>query len=184
MEQIKIIFFVLASFFNTEDGRIVADKTTVTVHPENKELVIVQENLFAIIRTEEDTPSVLKEWDQLSQWKENKLSWAAELDSFATKNFTVIKSSDAIQPQLTLAYTNEKQLRELGIWYDAEKNQFSINHNPNYNIKTETGTLDGNYWVFNGESPFSFSVAPFLDIPEQYLQFKKPLLELVNEGKN
>lgn len=184
MEQIKIFFFVLASFFSTEDGGIVADTTTVTVYPEKKELVVVQENLFAIIRTEGDIPRILKEWDTLSHWKERELAWATELDSFAAKDVTLVTLEGKIQPLLTLSYTHEKQLRELGIWYNAEKNEFSFNHNPNYNIKTATGTLDGNYWVFSGDGSFSFTIKPFLDIPEQYLPFKKPLLELLQETKN
>jgi len=50
----------------------------------------------------------------------------------------------------------------MGIWYSEEKNQFSINQIPEENIKTEEGNLDGNYWVFDGNSTFSFTVEPFL----------------------
>jgi len=183
MEQIKIFFFVLASFFSTEDGRIVANTTTVTVHPASKEISIVQEDLFTIIRSQGDIPPILKEWETLSTWKEKVLPWAKELDSFAKKEFTLAVIKDSIQPNLTLSYTSEKDLRELGIWYNAVKNEFSINHNPEYNIKTETGSLQGNYWVFSGATSFSFTLHPFLQIPEQYLQFKKPLEELVQETK-
>lgn len=181
MEQIKILFFVLGSFFGIEDGRIAADKTTVTIDPKNQEIEIIQENLFAIIQSEKDTALGLEQWDKLFNWKERKTLWSKELDSFPVKNFTLIPKKKTIQPQLTLSYSNEKDLRALGIWYNAEKNQFSINHIPQENIKTENGKLEGNYWVFNGDSTFSFTIEPFLQMPESYQKFKRPLKELLNE---
>ncbi|MBQ0734953.1 hypothetical protein [Aquimarina celericrescens] len=183
MEQIKIIFFALSSFFGIEDGRIAADKTTVTVFPENKEIEIIQEKLFTVIQSEKDNTLVLEQWDKLYYWKERKTSWSKELDSFPMKNFNLTPIKNKIQPNLTLTYSNEKDLRKMGIWYNTEKNQFSINHIPQHNIKTKDGKLIGNYWVFNGDRTFSFTVEPFLQMPENYQKFKQPLRELLTENK-
>lgn len=60
MEQIKILFFALASFFGIEDGRIASEKTTITVYPQNKEVEIIQEGLFTVIQTQKDSTLVLE----------------------------------------------------------------------------------------------------------------------------
>lgn len=179
MEQIKIIFFALASFFGMEDGRIVADKTTITVHPQKQEIQIIQENLFTVIQSENDTTLLLEEWDKLFHWKERKISWARELDSFPIKNFTLIPTKETIRPHLIFTYSNKEDLRMMGIWYNAEKNQFSINHIPQENIKTKNGKLVDNYWIFNGDSTFSFTIEPFLQMPEKYKKLKTPIKKIV-----
>lgn len=183
MEQIKIIFFVLTSFFGIEDGRIAADKTTVTIYPKTQEIEIIQENLFTVIQSEKDTTLILEQWDKLRYWKERKTSWAKELDSFPIKSFTFTPIKKTIQPHLVLTYSKEKDLRMMGIWYNDEKNQFFINHIPQQNIKTENGKLEDNYWVFNGDSKFSFTIEPFLQMPEKYKKLKMPIKEIIMDKK-
>ena len=48
----------------------------------------------------------------------------------------------------------------MGIGYNAERNQFSINNISQQNIKSKNGKLIDNYWVFNGDSKFSFINEP------------------------
>jgi len=43
MEELKIMFFVLDSFFGMKDGRIAAEKTTMTVNPLHRKVTIIQE---------------------------------------------------------------------------------------------------------------------------------------------
>ncbi|MFL9831553.1 hypothetical protein ACSV4D_15190 [Flavobacterium sp. ARAG 55.4] len=183
MEQIKVIFFALASFFGIEDSRIAADKTTITIYPEKKEIEIIQEGLFSIVQTEKDSVLILEEWNKLSELKKGHTNWSGELDSFTMKSFDFTPVKNAIQPHLILKYSNEKDLRNLGIWYDENKNQFSVNHNEQDNLTTSDGNLEGNYWVFNGDHKFSFTLAPFLQMPENYLKFKRPLKELISSVK-
>lgn len=183
MEEIKIIFFALTSFFGIEDERIAADKTTVTIYPKTQEIEIIQENLFTFIQSEKDTELILEQWDKLQYWKEKKISWAKELDSFPIKNLTFNPIKKIIQPHLVLTYSKEKDLRMMGIWYNAEKNQFSINHIPQQNIKTENGKLVDNYWVFNGDSKFSFTIEPFLQMPEEYKKLKTPIKKILTDNK-
>lgn len=183
MEQIKIIFFALTSFFTIENGLIVADNTTVTIDPENKEIEIIQNNLFTVIQSEKDRKLVLEQWDKLLHWQQKNASWSPELDSFSSKDFNIISSKETLQPRVVLRYSEEKDLRTLGIWYHKEKNQFSINQIPQHNIKTNNGKLEGNYWVFKADEKFSFSLEPFLEMPENYKQFKKPLESIVLQKK-
>lgn len=183
MEQIKMIFYALVSFFAIEDGRIGADKTTVTVSPEKQEITIIQEALFTVIESKQDSVFVIKQWESLVHKKENKMLWTKEMDCFSNKKITFVKVANAYQPHLSFNYKEEKDLWALGIRYNADKNQFSINEIPQYNIKTEQGTLEGNYWVFQGDSTFVFTMEPFLQMPERYQQYKKPLEALFIENK-
>jgi len=183
MERIKIIFYVLTSFFGIEDGRIAADKTIITIYPENKEIEIIQEGLFSIMQTEKDSVLILQQWNKLSELKEGHTHWSKELDSFPVKNFDFTPIKNTVQPHLILKYSKEKDLRNLGIWYNEKKNQFSVNHIPQHNVKTSDGNLEGNYWIFNGERKFSFTIEPFLEMPESYRKLKRPLEEYISTLK-
>ncbi|GHC57295.1 hypothetical protein [Ulvibacter litoralis] len=183
MEQIKILFYVLGSFFGTENAQIASDSTTVTIYPEKQQIEIVQEGLFTMIQPSQDTAIVMKQWDDISHWKERGGSWAKELDSLTNKSFNIKTVHQKIQPNITLTYSNESELRPLGIWYNEEKKEFSINYIPQQNVKTESGVVEGNYWVFKADRPFSFSLEPFVEIPEEYLDFKLTLEDLLKENK-
>ena len=178
MEQIKIVFFALASFFGIEDGKIAADKTTVTIYPEIKKVVIFQENIFTVIQSENDSTLTLEQWNKIKNREERHIFWAKELDSFPIKKLVLKHIKKNIQPQITLSYSNQKDLSVLGIWYNTEKNQFSINQIPQYNIKTNDGVLAGNYWIFDGNSNFSFTLEPFLLMPEKYKKHKISITKL------
>lgn len=182
MEQLKILLYVLATFFGIENGQFVAEKTTVTISPQNKEIKIIQENLFTIIQSENDKILALENWNKLIEAKEGKISWSKELEHFPIKeiHFTCINST--VQPHLTLCYSKEKDLQALGIWYDSEKNQFAINYNPQLNIKTKNGKLTNNYWYFNGDNTFSFTIEPFWQMPEKYQKLKVSLKQLLVEN--
>ncbi|APQ16924.1 hypothetical protein [Maribacter hydrothermalis] len=179
MEQINIIFFLLASFFGIEDSKIAADKTTVTINPKTKEIVIVQEHIFTFIQTEKDTAIALAQWEKIANWKVNNIPWAKELESFPSKGAIINSVNGELQTHITLTYTNENDLRAMGIWYNKEKNQFSINEIPRDHTTSETGKIEGNYWVFNGNSAFSFTTEPFVDLPTDYKKFKHPITEIL-----
>tara|TARA_R110002051_G_scaffold143507_8_gene216546 strand:- start:2751 stop:3293 length:543 start_codon:yes stop_codon:yes gene_type:complete len=179
MEQINIIFYLLASFFGIEDSKIAADKTTVTINPKTKEIVIVQEHIFTIIQTEKDTAIALAQWEKIVNWKKNNTLWANELESFTSKDVIITSLDGELQIHITLTYTNENDLRVMSIWYNKEKNQFSINDIPRDHTTSETGKIEGNYWVFNGDSTFSFTTEPFVDLPMDYKKFKHPITEIL-----
>lgn len=183
MESIKILFFILGSFFGMENVGIAADKTTVTIYPKKQEIEIIQENLFTVIQSEKDKALVLEQWDKLFYWKEKNTPLAKELDNFNVKSFTFTIPKETIQPHLTLSYSKQKDLQAMGIWYNEEKNQFSINHIPEQNIKTKNGKLEDNYWIFKGESTFSFTIEPFLQMAEKYKTHKHSLKDIVDQQK-
>jgi len=181
MEQIKIIFFALASFFGIENGMIFSEITTVSVYPANKEIQIIHDKLFVIIQSESDSNLVLKQWDECLNRTKSDTQWAQELHSFPIKRLEVKSKGDTIQTILSLSYEKESDLRNLGIWYNTDTNQFSINHIPQESITTNDGNLDGNYWYFDGDNAFMFTIEPFMQVPDQYLKLKVPLRELLRE---
>jgi acyl-ACP thioesterase len=85
MEELKIMFLMLGSFFGMKDGRIAAEKTTVTVNPLHRKVTSIQENLFAVIQSESDAPKVLEQWQKFNTWNEKETPWSVELDSFSEK---------------------------------------------------------------------------------------------------
>lgn len=181
MEQIKIIFFLIGSFFGIENSRIASDKTTVTIYPEKQKIKIVQENLFTIIQTEKDTALILAQWEQLANWNENKLPWAKELENFTNKNVIIENNEGAIAPRISFNYTDENDLSALAIWYNKEKNQYSINNIPREHTTSKNGKLEGNYWIFEGNSKFSFTIEAFIDLPNEFKKSKLAITEIFED---
>jgi len=181
MEQIAIIFFVLTSFLGMEDNTIAADKTTVTVYPRRQILEITQQDLFAIVHSNADATHVRKQWSHILANSQQGTGWAKVLTPFPSKTITLATLNNQVQPQLTLSYNDEKDLRAMGIWYDADKNHFSINHVPRDDLQTIDGKLIGNYWVFNADKPFSFTLEPFKALPQVYQNLKQPLTQILAE---
>lgn len=183
MEQIKILFFALASFFGIEDGRFAANKTTITISPNKQEIEIVQENLFTVIQSEEDSIAAVEQWDKLFYWKERGTSLSKELNSFSVKSVRFKSIKKTISPHLILGYSSENDLRAMGIWFNKNKNQFSINNISSHNVLTMQGELIGNYWVFNGGEKFSFTIEPFLEMSKKHQNLKVSLTDLIMENK-
>ena len=55
MELTKIIFFIIDSFFGVENSRVLVEKTTITINPEEKTIAILQEHIVSLIRNAEDS---------------------------------------------------------------------------------------------------------------------------------
>ena len=183
MEQIKVVFFAILSFFNVENGRIASTKTTVTVDTTSQTVQIKQENLFSITKNELETKVVVDQWNHFITMMDKDSVWSEDLKSFTDKKVKIDTIEKGILPKITLSYSNTNDLRVLGIWFNELRNDYSINNVPAQNLKTSDGVLDGNYWVFKGDQVFSFTLEPFLDLPEQYQSFIKPLEEILSEAK-
>lgn len=190
MNEIKILFFALGSFFGMDDARITADKTTVLIYPKEKQIEIIQEDLFALIQSEKDERLVLEQWDKIYKWKEKHTAWAKELDNFTFKDFklTPVKMTTQtylvlIRPHLSLKYTHEKDLASMGIWFNAAKNKFYLNNIPEDNIQSSNGKLEGNYWVFDAEDRISFTIEPYLKKIDKFKNSRIPLKKLLRKYK-
>ncbi|WP_271406821.1 hypothetical protein [Tenacibaculum soleae] len=178
MEQVKIILFVLGTFFGINNSKIGAEKTTVIIDPKKEQVEIIYENLVSFIKSETDKNLILEQWYQLNNMKGEKRSWAKELDNFSNKKITFTTEENRIEAHLILNYVNIEDLRVIGVDYNSDKNQFSIYNNSRYNINSMSGKLVEGYWQFNN-SKFSFTIEPFLQMSEYYKKLKKPLINLI-----
>ncbi len=188
MDEIKILFFALGSFFGIDDARITADKTTVIIYPMYREITITQEDLFASIQSESDEKLVLEQWVKIYNWKEKNMAWAEELDNFIFKDCTLtpVKMTTQshlvlIRPHITLKYSQEKDLASMGIWFNADENSFYLNNIPEFNIQSDNGKLEGNYWVFSADDRISFTIEPYLKKTGKFDNSRIPLKKLVRK---
>lgn len=184
MEQIKILFFSLLSFFGIENSRIAANKTTVTIDPVKKSIEIIQADLFAFIEQDADKEAVIQQWNDFTNTNAENVNWSKELEPLTNKSLKLVVVNGSIQPHIRLFYLDEKDLRPMGIWYDEENKVFSLNNISRENFKTDDGRLEGNYWKFDATQPISFSMQPFTNIPERYLKFKQPIEAVIKKDKD
>lgn len=166
METIKIFFFAIASFFGIEEQRILADKTTVTIYPNEHKIEIIQKDIFALTQTENDEQLAKKEWQKLLNWESNKIEWSEDLKYFSNKKIEFLEIKNDKTVKITLVYDHPNDMTAMGIWYNEDKNQFSMNYIPKDMLITKEGIKNGNYWNFDGSKTFSFTVEPFKVIPK------------------
>ncbi|GEQ86406.1 hypothetical protein ULMS_19140 [Patiriisocius marinistellae] len=181
MEQIRVIFYVLSSFFATENGQIASEFTTVTIDPVNSKIEIVLEKLFTVLQSEDDKQLVKSEWHRLNKNNIENLNWANDLKNFVNKTILITETETKTQVKIELNYKSEKDLETLGIWYKESENQFAINYLPDNNLETKEGVLRDIYWYFKADSIFKFKMEPFLNMPTKYKKDKKPLIDIIKQ---
>lgn len=174
MEQIKILFFIVGTFFGVEQSRIISEKTTVTINPEEKTITILQENLIALIKNKSDSLKVQNELKKITQ--PNQL-WSSEFTGYIKKEkeFYISEDKQYLNLSLTLTYTAITDLKAFGIDKNKE-GDLSMTNYPKSHTKSADGILGERYWNFEANKPFTFTEEPLTDIPEEYRKFKMSLL--------
>lgn len=176
MEQIKILFFVIGAFFGVEQSGIIAEKSTVTIDPQEKTITILQENLVALIQNENDS---LKIRNELSKITEINHTWNSEFNDYLKKekSFYISEDTTSLNLKLTLTYNTDKDLKAFGINKNKE-GKFSMTNFPKSHVKSTDGKLGERYWNFESNKPFTFSEEPLTDIPLEYQKFKRSVLPI------
>lgn len=174
MEEIKILFFIVGTFFGVDQSRIIAESTTVTIDPEEKTITILQEDLISLIRDESDS---LKVQNELTKITQTTHPWSSELTGFTKKhkNFYSAEDEKTLNLELRFTYTSPNDLSVFGIHVNNDGN-FSMTNFPKSHLSSTDGTLGERYWVFDANQSFSFTEAPLTDLPDEYLEIKKSLL--------
>ncbi|WP_299763742.1 hypothetical protein [uncultured Dokdonia sp.] len=177
MELIKIIFFVLGTFFGVENSGIIAEKTNVTIDPEKHTITVTHENLFTMVQKEQDSIRVMDELYRIGNPAagDTRYDWIEELTAYETK--TLVIASDPGKEQLNasikLIYNTKEQLKDFAVEYVTEENSYALINIPAWNIETTTGVLKDNFWYFKDE--ISFSLSPTTNMPEDYKKYQKGL---------
>lgn len=177
MNEIKVLVFVLCSFFQTEEDRIFAEKATITIDPLDKTVEIILEDPFTIIDTNEDFEATRIQYDSILQWSNKNTNWSKELDHFIDKQLNVIhkdaeKDSKSSIFNIKLNYENEKDLEILGIWFNQAKNNYAINKTPDIHLSSEPIEGTGKYWYFDAEIPFGYILKPFANSTNEFYENK------------
>jgi len=173
MEVIKIAFFVLGVFFG-ENSRIGAEKTTVTINPNKQTVIIVQENIFALIANETDSMQVSSELKKVVA-----RNWRKEIESYPSKSCTLyVSDKGSLNAKITLKYTSENVLRDFALDFNKETKEFSLINIPDWNVETEDGAFKENYWRFSADNSFTFVVTPFKNMPYRFKSVKRSLLPI------
>lgn len=175
MEIIKIIFFAIGTFFGIENSQIAAEKTTVTINPIAHTIVVVQEQLFSITKTKEDS---LRVSEELLVMIKDTNDWRPELKSYASKSYEFYESKTGyLNAKISLTYGNDADLKPYAIDLLEDKT-YSIINIPRWDLRTNGGKINGNYWHFDADTIFEFTVTPFKEIPAEYKIHKKSLLPI------
>ena len=174
MEEIKILFFVVGTFFGINQSGVIAETTTVTINPEAKTITIQHENLVSFIQKESDSLQIQNELEKIVQTNQ---PWSSEFEDYTKKEKHFYSSEDGktLNSKLTLTYSSTSDLKAFGI----DKNndgKFSMTNFPKSHIKSTDGELGERYWNFESGKSFSFTEEPLTDLPEEYKAYKKSLL--------
>lgn len=165
MELIKLLFFAIGSFFGMENSNIAATETIVTIHPIEKTIRIEQKNIIALLLQENDSVLIRQ---QLVTIKNQTLPWSEDLKDYPKTKLSFSEGEDhTLHCIIELHYNTPTDLRPYGISIQPE-GKYSLTNIPSWDIKTEDGVLNGNYWNFEPNAPFTFSIASLKDIPPQY----------------
>lgn len=180
MEILKIVvFFLLGSFFGVDNVQLGAEKTTVTINPNNKTISIVQENLFGVIENETDSLALLEEIEAIE-----KGHWTDDLKNFKLKKAKIyLTKTNKINAKIKLKYKKIEDLNAFGIKLN-DKGNYSFIDFPKWNYATKDGEKTEHHWVFGADKPFTFTVSPMEDMPEKYKPYIKDLLPIWKRLKN
>ncbi|WP_299112489.1 hypothetical protein [uncultured Winogradskyella sp.] len=176
MEEIKILFFIVGAFFGVNQSQIVAEKSTVTINPEEKTITIIQENLISVVQQESDSISLTAELLKVSN---TNVKWSSEFDGYLQKEKEFYTSEDkkTLNLKLKLTYTTNDDLKDFGIYLNKD-GEFSMTNFPKYHMSTTDGILNDRYWNFKADQPFTFTLEPLTDIPEKYNPYIKSLFPI------
>lgn len=173
MEEIKILFFVLGTFFGNSESRIIADHATVTINPMSKTIEIHQIDLFTILVQREDSLQISSE---LKEIKGKIIAWRPELAVYPVKSYRLTPGEKGtLQAKILLHYKSHKDLEDYG--FVLKDGYFSFRTFPDDYIQTDDGKLKDGFWHFSASKPFTFTQKP-QHIAERFKPHTKGLLPI------
>jgi hypothetical protein len=184
MNEIKVLVFVLCTFFQTEEDRIFAEKATVTIDPLEKIVEINLEDPFTIVKSNEDFAATRMQYDSIVYWSNTNTNWSKDLDHFVSKELhSSIEENLDLEMEnfkIILNYEDEKDLEAIGIWFNTTKNKFAINNTPDIHMTSETAEANKNYWYFDAEVPFGYILKPFANSTANFSKNKVYLKDVLD----
>ena len=180
MNEVKLIFYILGTFLGGEEARIAGNKAMVEVNPVAQTITITQEGLYAMIFDENSGRVVSEKMADLL----GGTGWGEELADYRSVSCKLYEGSDGtLHAKLLLEYHTAGDLEAYGLT-DSGEGYFYFFNFPDDQLHTDDGTLNGNYWHFDTNKPFTFTLEPADEMPERYRPYKTDLLPLWKEMKS
>lgn len=183
MEIVKILLFVLGTYFGVNESHIVAEKTTITINDQEKAMHVSMKNLRAFVKDNRDSILVYDEWFRIL---ENPLPIHDSI-KVVSKHFT--RKNDRLDASLRIEYNNLEDLKEFG--FEIKEGKLNISNLQSYHLKTDIGKLvnENKFWEFNIKEKIEFTLEPFKSLPEKNLKeisafFKTPIPYLESTKKS
>ncbi|MEN8816398.1 MAG: hypothetical protein ABF274_05940 [Nonlabens sp.] len=54
---------------------------------------------------------------------------------------------------------------------------------PKEHLETKDGKIEGNYWKFDGSKNVNFTIKPFENLPENYIQFIQKMEQVIKKNQ-
>ncbi|MFD2554722.1 hypothetical protein [Sphingobacterium tabacisoli] len=172
MNPISVLFFAIATFLGVEESRIVSRKATVTIDPVHQTFEVVQEDLFSILVTKEDSIAMINELQLIMDFKKGLEK--NDSDGLIVESLSLEGQGGEISAVLKGRYTAVKAFERAGIYSDAAG--FSMVNIPEWNIRSEDAVLKENYWGWPANGKVTLVVEAFENIPEDYLKYRRSIL--------
>lgn len=170
MEPINLVFFALATLFGNTDSRVVCNRVLVNITPAQKTIEIIQENIFSVYISEEDSLAVASELKTLAQLQKNPLGI---VEGFSVVKFNMSVGADnKLNATIVLKYDDAMKLKGFGI--DSTEEGYYLPSVPAWEIQSTVVPKD-NFLLFPPLKPFHFSMQPFLNMPAEYKDKKTEL---------
>lgn len=154
MIEIKLLFFILGSFFMLEQPNLFAEKVKVYLDPVKKEVRIEQYGLLS-----SEIESDIAKTEEYRKIKNNQVNWVKETDSFTNKRVEWHLSDKEPKVVIHFNYTNPADLEAMGIY--AKDDEVSVFEYENMKILAGKPTEEENFVTFNNKELIAFE----LDFP-------------------
>ena len=177
MDPISILFFALASFLGVDEPRIVSRTATVTIDPVQQTFEVVQEDLFAVIITKDDSMTTIKELELLLDLEKNTRKNAS--NSIVVDSLSFQRQEDQLHAVLKGRYSDVDVWKDAAIYLDSTG--LSMINIPEWNIQSVDAVLNGNYWIWPANKKVTFVLEAFENIPTDYLPYQRSLLPYWND---
>lgn len=154
MNEIKIFFIIIGTFFMREQPSLVAEKATVHIDPATKTVQIVQNNVISTT----DITDVSKT-EEFLKLKNKELNWVKALDSLKDKSYELVEEQGSVSIKLRFTYSDPKDLEVLTITHN--NGEFAVFNEENLEVIEGNPTDKAPYLMFKDNAVFSFTVSIF-----------------------
>src|SRR5690606_27935811 len=118
MNEVKIFFIIIGTFFMREQPSLVAEKAVISVDPIKKQVVIVQKNLISTVE-EQSVPKT----EEFQKLKNKELHWVNDLNVFKNKEVSIQENGNSVSLTVSFTYDKPEDLSIINIDYSERSEE-------------------------------------------------------------